>query len=62
MNDDDKRYTDASGLAVGATLAGMYKGLIDGGVPRSDALAIVLSYVAGMAVGDSDHSAPTDKP
>jgi hypothetical protein len=47
MNDDT--YTTASLRALGRNIAEMFLGLIEGGMSRREALAVISEYVRALA-------------
>lgn len=46
---EDRSYVEATGRALGASLAGMMAGMVDGGMTREEALEIVKDYAWALA-------------
>ena len=46
----DQTYDEASMVALGRNIANIWRGLLDGGMSRKEALTVICAYVRGLAV------------
>lgn len=60
MNTSDPTYQDAAIRALARSIVALYRGLIEEGMPRKEALQVVLTWVANATTSnvkkDSDGS------
>ena len=46
---NDKAYAEASSRAIGRFFAGVFRGMVEAGMGRGDALRVTISYAAAFA-------------
>jgi hypothetical protein len=52
---EDRSYAEAATTALGKSIAGIFTGLIEGGMTREEALEVVRDYAYGLATnGDGE--------
>ncbi len=44
----DKTYAQEAALSVGRWFANVYRGMLEGGIPRGEAIRLMISYVAAF--------------